>query len=464
MYWLRPNGVYGQAGLATAAVSLDEEAAAEEKNTISIRNLEGSSRYYYVPYELKSTPTGELRAALDRQKIGDGELLTEGLFGEREYSYQALSNQVTKYPALDAKLLDEENLTEEKKDYQKQEEYYNEFVYDTYLEIPGQLNATLYSLLGVKEIDPGEQHVDYAEAKENILYVLTTEFTNTDETEEIWDGSDFIFDFLNFSKKGYSVHYASAAAMMFRYYGIPARYVEGYLITPEDAEHMNPGEPYVLDDTHAHAWVEYYQDGVGWLPFETTPSYLNVMGKADEFQDISGLSPSGSDGNSEEQEEQPEEPEEEQEEEKIDWFEILCILMLVLIGLLLLALIGCLIWVLIQRRKSKKAKALFGAPDGRTAVRAMFAYMMNLFSVAGLEIRNTSLYRYRKPLKELFGRELALEYERAVTVRQKAVYSMHEITEADRELLEKLKNEVWNRIYRNGSRIQRFQLKYIYFL
>ena len=97
--------------------------------------------------------------------------------------------------------------------------------------------------------------------------------------------------------------------MMFRYYGIPARYVEGYLITPEDAEHMNPGEPYVLDDTHAHAWVEYYQDGVGWLPFETTPSYLNVMGKADEFQDISGLSPSGSDGNSEEQEEQEEEQE-----------------------------------------------------------------------------------------------------------------------------------------------------------
>ena len=26
--------------------------------------------------------------------------------------------------------------------------------------------------------------------------------------------------------------------MMFRYYGIPARYVEGYLITPEDAQSM----------------------------------------------------------------------------------------------------------------------------------------------------------------------------------------------------------------------------------
>ena len=48
--------------------------------------------------------------------------------------------------------------------------------------------------------------------------------------------------------------------------------------------------PYAVDDTHAHAWVEYYQDGVGWLPFEITPSYLNTMARADEYQDISGIS------------------------------------------------------------------------------------------------------------------------------------------------------------------------------
>ncbi|MEI3176058.1 MAG: transglutaminase domain-containing protein [Lachnospiraceae bacterium] len=100
------------------------------------------------------------------------------------------------------------------------------------------------------------------------------------------------------TKEGYSVHFASAAVLMFRYYGIPARYVEGYLITPEDAKAMTAGEAYALDDTHAHAWAEYYQDGVGWLPFEATPSYLNVMGQAEQFQDISGVDGSSAPTNS----------------------------------------------------------------------------------------------------------------------------------------------------------------------
>ena len=45
---------------------------------------------------------------------------------------------------------------------------------------------------------------------------------------------DFTENFISRSKIGHSVHYATAAALMFRYYGIPSRYVEGYLITPED--------------------------------------------------------------------------------------------------------------------------------------------------------------------------------------------------------------------------------------
>ena len=30
-----------------------------------------------------------------------------------------------------------------------------------------------------------------------------------------------------------------------------------------------------LDETHAHAWAEYYLDGIGWIPFETTPGYID---------------------------------------------------------------------------------------------------------------------------------------------------------------------------------------------
>ena len=62
---------------------------------------------------------------------------------------------------------------------------------------------------------------------------------------------------------------------MFRYFGIPARYVEGYLIKQTDAEKMRPGEPFTLTQKHAHAWAEYYIDGIGWLPFECTPGYID---------------------------------------------------------------------------------------------------------------------------------------------------------------------------------------------
>lgn len=53
---------------------------------------------------------------------------------------------------------------------------------------------------------------------------------------------DFVEHFLTDTKIGHSVHYASAAALMFRYYGIPSRYVEGYLATPEDVRDKKSGD------------------------------------------------------------------------------------------------------------------------------------------------------------------------------------------------------------------------------
>ena len=43
-------------------------------------------------------------------------------------------------------------------------------------------------------------------------------------------GKDFIEYFLYENKRGYCAHYASAATMIFRAMGIPARYVEGYAV------------------------------------------------------------------------------------------------------------------------------------------------------------------------------------------------------------------------------------------
>ena len=105
-----------------------------QKNNITVKNTGGSSRYYYVPYELDSSADSGVQAALGEQKIGDSTIIADGLRGQRQYTYQALLPQITKYPVYTTALLDADALDEAGKNYQNLESYYNEFVYHTYLD------------------------------------------------------------------------------------------------------------------------------------------------------------------------------------------------------------------------------------------------------------------------------------------------------------------------------------------
>lgn len=461
-YWLHEEGLYGQEILGQAAIALDSELREKDTNTITVKNLTASSQYYYTPYELLAEEETRQNLEYAQQKVGDEGLISVKLQGNRSYSYEALSDQVTRFYYLTSKLYRDEDLDETGRFYQKLEGYYNQYVYETYLQLPENLKLELSKSLGNYNMAEGEKHADYTEAKQNILYYLNAECFYNQDIEEDWSGSDFIVDFLNRSKTGYSVHYASAVVMMFRYYGIPARYVEGYLVTPDDVESMEADEPYTLDETHAHAWAEYYQDGVGWLPFETTPSYMNVMKKAEEYQDISGAV-TGSSQNSLEEEEE-EETVEEDEEEKIDWLLVCEIVLFVLICLALLVFLGLLIWAFVQRRKSQKIKRMFTSADRNAAVRSIFTYTMNILSVAGLSIENTSLYAYQDSMEQMFDQDVRDKYVRVVQIRQEAVYSTHEISEEQRKEILDFKDLIWKRVYNGSNWVQKFQLKYIYYL
>ena len=52
---------------------------------------------------------------------------------------------------------------------------------------------------------------------------------------------------------------------------MPARYVEGYLV--RDLESGN-GAQAIMDEA-AHAWAEIYVKGVGWIPIEVTPGFID---------------------------------------------------------------------------------------------------------------------------------------------------------------------------------------------
>ena len=80
------------------------------------------------------------------------------------------------------------------------------------------------------------------------------------------DGEDFARWFLEESDTGYCVHFATAAAVLLRSVGIPARYVTGYMAT------CAPHEATTVTANRAHAWVEYYEPRLrSWIPLEATP-------------------------------------------------------------------------------------------------------------------------------------------------------------------------------------------------
>ena len=81
-----------------------------------------------------------------------------------------------------------------------------------------------------------------------------------------YPAEDYAVYFLTVSHRGYCIHYATAAAALYRSLDIPARVCEGYLVN------MESGQTVTVRGYDAHAWVEVYLDGVGWIPVEVTAS------------------------------------------------------------------------------------------------------------------------------------------------------------------------------------------------
>lgn len=82
------------------------------------------------------------------------------------------------------------------------------------------------------------------------------------------DDIDFVSYFLN-SGEGYCTYFGSALTVLLREAGIPARYVEGFVV-PAVALGESPVRE--LSGRQAHAWTEVWFDGVGWVPLDATPS------------------------------------------------------------------------------------------------------------------------------------------------------------------------------------------------
>lgn len=110
---------------------------------------------------------------------------------------------------------------------------------------------------------------DYDKAKA-LEKFLSGNFPYTLNARSLPRKRDFVDYFLFDQRKGYCTYFASAMAVMARCVGIPARYVEGFML-PDQTDKQGY---YVVTNKNAHAWVEIYLEGFGWTTFEPTSSFV----------------------------------------------------------------------------------------------------------------------------------------------------------------------------------------------
>ncbi len=200
---------------------------------------------------------------------------------------------------------------------------YENFVYDTYLQVPDTLRPTLEEfceeagLYDVGDLYPTYTSYEETDFKEDPYVIPKTDtdlqryknnqqyrlgvaaalkryfavnfdYTMTPGTTP--RTHDVVEEFLTKQKRGYCAHFASSATMLLRSMGIPTRYCEGYMLSltaimdgrpiSTDTENWAVGTDTLsqsgiveveLPDAAAHAWIEIYLDGYGWIPYEMTP-------------------------------------------------------------------------------------------------------------------------------------------------------------------------------------------------
>jgi transglutaminase-like putative cysteine protease len=74
--------------------------------------------------------------------------------------------------------------------------------------------------------------------------------------------------FLMDTKEGFCQHFSGAMALLLRLGGIPARVASGF----SPGGYSSRRGAWIVRDTDAHAWVEAWFDGTGWVTYDPTPA------------------------------------------------------------------------------------------------------------------------------------------------------------------------------------------------
>ena len=147
-------------------------------------------------------------------------------------------------------------------------------ILQTYLQLPQDLPETI-SLLAGEITHSALTPLQKTLAVQNFLQ---KEYLYDLDTPPPAAGQDMVEYFLFHAKRGFCTYYASAMAVLLRSSGVPTRLAAGYT-----AWQYDPGrELYIIPASAAHAWVEVYFPGYGWVEFEPTPIHPQLLYEGNE--------------------------------------------------------------------------------------------------------------------------------------------------------------------------------------
>ena len=434
-YWLHENGFYPQSQFALSAAEYETE-------TIQISNLSACSLYRYEPFSVFPTSAGTAK-----NHLAPSAVTTQGWNGEREYSYTVIADTSTILPQI----LNDLQQSEVDSAYLQMESAYRDFVDAYALAVPQEFTDEMGSLL--------------EEVKQNFNFfgVLTKEEAQLCALaflETCFDGNTSLP--LDSTAKGTTYQYATVAALALRYYGIPAHYVEGFTVKTAENENVS------VTDENAGAWVEVYQDGVGWLPLALTPGLESLAPEQTE----SGIKPVGAgegegSGPRVTEGQEPEQDDAEQSEDpdntpdggqRTGLLAKPAFWILLIAGILLLLVL----FILIRHHIIlKKRNETFTQEDSSAAAACLFADCAALLATMGLKRGTGSMLQLFEKAESQLGEDYAAKLREMTACNAQALFSSRTISAEQLAEMHTFHDDTLGKLKALCKPIQRLRLKWL---
>ena len=272
---------------------------------------------------------------------------------------------------------------------------------------------------------------------------------------------DFIYNFLFQTKEGYCTYYATSMVMMLRSLGIPARYVEGYLVDMRRVQRDEENNRFItVYDSNGHAWPEVYIRGIGWIPFEPTTSIIETPTETEPYVYTPPARLPGYDMMGE----MTTMAEEELEEDEI--FENQAVREMFFLLVIILAAVAIILILNIVNYLIKKSRAkYFKTAKSKDAVVKMFAYTLKFLKHCGFVMHNDEgLNKFAERVSQNLELFIGTGFTRTARIMQKARYSSHEMSEEERSAVYDFVDTLNKNAEKHLKPNLKLKFKYLYFI